>query len=89
MSTRKLTRKCKKRSDKGVTLITVAHRFDTVVGCDKIAVLGAGRILEYGSPAELLHLQMQRGELRRLVDADSLSKRKGSKKGTETLVAAA
>jgi ATP-binding cassette subfamily C (CFTR/MRP) protein 1 len=73
--------------DKGVTLITVAHRFDTVVGYDKIAVLGAGWILEYGSPAELL--RMQRGELRRLVDADSLSKRKGSKKGTETLVAAA
>jgi hypothetical protein len=60
---------------------------DTVLGYDKIAVLGAGRILEYGSPAELL--RMQRGELRRLVDADSLSKRKGSKNGTETLVAAA
>jgi ATP-binding cassette subfamily C (CFTR/MRP) protein 1 len=74
--------------DKGVTVITVAHRLDTVLGYDKIAVLGAGRILEYGSPAELL--RVQKGELRRLVDADSLSKRKGgSKKESETLVAAA
>jgi ABC-type multidrug transport system fused ATPase/permease subunit len=72
--------------DKGVTVITVAHRLDTVLGYDKIAVLGAGRILEYGTPAELL--RNHRGELRRLVDADSLSKRKGSKKGSETLVAA-
>jgi ABC-type multidrug transport system ATPase subunit len=70
--------------DKGVTVITVAHRLDTVLGYDKIAVLGAGRILEYGSPAELLRIQ--RGELRRLVEADSLIKRKGSKNGTETLV---
>lgn len=72
--------------DKGVTVITVAHRLDTVLGYDKIAVLGAGRILEYGSPAELL--RTPRGELRRLVDADSLSKRKGAKKGSETLVGA-
>jgi ABC-type multidrug transport system fused ATPase/permease subunit len=72
--------------DKGVTVITVAHRLDTVLGYDKIAVLGAGQILEYGTPAELL--RTPRGELRRLVDADSLSKRKGSKKVSDTLVGA-
>lgn len=75
--------------NKGVTVITVAHRLDTVLGYDKIAVLGEGRILEYGSPPELL--RMPAGELRRLVNADRLSKRKGSQKGTGTgtLVAAA
>ncbi|KAI3322302.1 ABC transporter [Xylariaceae sp. AK1471] len=35
------------------TLITIAHRLRTVVNYDKVVVLGAGRVLEYGSPAEL------------------------------------
>jgi len=60
--------------DKGVTVITVAHRLDTVLGSDKIAVLGDGKLIEYGSPKELL--QNRRGQLRRLVDADTRSKRK-------------
>lgn len=73
--------------DKGVTVITVAHRLDTVLSYDKIAVLGAGNVLEYGSPAELL--RVSGGELRRLVDADRRSKKKGSKQSAETRVAAA
>jgi ATP-binding cassette subfamily C (CFTR/MRP) protein 1 len=68
--------------EKGVTVITVAHRLDTVLGYDKIAVLGAGRMLEYGAPNELL--QKTSGELRRLVDADRLSKEKGSKQQAST-----
>ena len=40
--------------NKGATVITVAHRLDTVLGYDKICVLGDGNVLEYGSPAELL-----------------------------------
>ena len=62
--------------DKGVTVITVAHRLDTVLGYDKIAVLGDGRMLEYGNPDALLRIP--RGELRRLVDADRRNKLKGS-----------
>lgn len=62
--------------DKGVTVITVAHRLDTVLGYDKIAVLGDGQVLEYGSPSDLLRIP--NGELRRLVEADRRSKRKGS-----------
>lgn len=62
--------------DKGVSVITVAHRLDTVLGYDKIAVLGSGKLLEYGSPADLL--KNRNGELRRLVDADRLNKRKGA-----------
>lgn len=63
--------------DKGVSVITVAHRLDTVLGHDKIAVLGNGRVLEYGSPSELL--KDRNGELRKLVDSDRSSKRKGKK----------
>lgn len=52
----------------GVTVITVAHRLDTVLGYDKILVLGAGKVLEYGIPGELL--KKMGGELRKLVEAD-------------------
>jgi ATP-binding cassette subfamily C (CFTR/MRP) protein 1 len=71
--------------DKGVTVITVAHRLDTVLGYDKIAVLGDGKILEYGTPSELL--KMPKGELRRLVNADRLNKRKGGKQSTNLVAA--
>jgi ABC-type multidrug transport system fused ATPase/permease subunit len=37
----------------GCTLVTVAHRISTVVDYDRIAVLGSGQLLEYGSPKEL------------------------------------
>lgn len=36
------------------TIIAVAHRLDTVIEHDLILVLGLGKVLEYGSPAELL-----------------------------------
>lgn len=38
----------------GRTLIVVAHRIETVIGADRIVVMGQGRVLEDGSPAELL-----------------------------------
>jgi len=66
--------------DKGVSVITVAHRLETVLGYDKIAVLGEGKLIEYGSPSELLDIQ--NGELRSLVDADQANKRKGAKELT-------
>lgn len=69
---------------KGVTVITVAHRLDTVLSYDKIAVLGDGYLLEYGSPKDLL--KNRNGDFKALVDADRLNKRKGAK--TEVLVAA-
>ena len=70
--------------NKGVTVITVAHRLDTVLGYDKIAVLGSGELLEYGSPNELL--RKRDGELKRLVNADRLNKKKGAKADQEKLV---
>ena len=37
------------------TIVAVAHRLDTIIEHDLILVLGSGRVLEYGSPAELIH----------------------------------
>jgi ATP-binding cassette, subfamily C (CFTR/MRP), member 4 len=39
---------------KDVTVITVAHRLNTIADYDKILVMDAGRIIEAGSPWELL-----------------------------------
>ncbi|KAH9922615.1 uncharacterized protein B0H18DRAFT_1120791 [Fomitopsis serialis] len=52
--------------DKGVTLLTVAHRLQTIMDADKIMVLDAGRIAEFGKPSELL--KNEQGMLRALVD---------------------
>ena len=42
------------KSFSGSTIIAVAHRLDTVIEYDRILVLGGGKVLEYGSPRELL-----------------------------------
>ncbi|TCD64624.1 hypothetical protein EIP91_003858 [Steccherinum ochraceum] len=52
--------------DKDVTLLTIAHRLQTVMDADKIMVLDAGRLVEFGSPRELL--KNKDGVLRALVD---------------------
>ncbi|KAI0717852.1 P-loop containing nucleoside triphosphate hydrolase protein [Cerioporus squamosus] len=51
---------------KDVTLLTVAHRLQTIMDSDKIMVLDAGRIVEFGKPNELL--KNEKGLLRALVD---------------------
>jgi ABC-type multidrug transport system fused ATPase/permease subunit len=71
--------------DKGVTVITVAHRLDTVLGYDKIAVLGDGNLLEYGPPSELV--KIRNGNLRQLVEADRMNKLKGGRKKVEQIAA--
>ena len=38
---------------KNATVLTIAHRINTIVQCDKVLVLEAGKVLEYGSPVEL------------------------------------
>ncbi|XP_014240364.1 ATP-binding cassette sub-family C member Sur isoform X2 [Cimex lectularius] len=40
------------------TIITIAHRLTTLLSCDRILVLESGRIVEDGSPAELLNRSM-------------------------------
>lgn len=39
------------------TIITVAHRLDTIADADVVAVLSEGRLVEFGKPAELLARQ--------------------------------
>ncbi|KDQ30408.1 hypothetical protein PLEOSDRAFT_1053612 [Pleurotus ostreatus PC15] len=49
-----------------ITLITIAHRLQTIMDADKIMVLDAGRVVEFDSPQELL--KNPSGKLRALVD---------------------
>jgi ABC-type multidrug transport system fused ATPase/permease subunit len=41
------------------TLVTIAHRLRTIVDYDKVVVMGAGRVVEVGSPRELYHRRGQ------------------------------
>ena len=36
------------------TVLTVAHRLDTILDCDRVAVVAEGRVAEEGAPRELL-----------------------------------
>eukprot|EP00986_Skeletonema_menzelii_P009118 scaffold4065_cov211-Skeletonema_menzelii.AAC.1 len=36
------------------TIISVAHRLDTIIDYDKVLVLGDGKMIEFGSPSDLL-----------------------------------
>jgi ATP-binding cassette subfamily C (CFTR/MRP) protein 1 len=38
------------------TIVTVAHRLDTIVDSDVVAVLNEGRLVEFGAPGELMKI---------------------------------
>ncbi|TCD60867.1 hypothetical protein EIP91_009386 [Steccherinum ochraceum] len=52
--------------DKDVTLLTVAHRLQTIMDSDRIMVLDAGHIVEFDKPSELL--KNKKGFLTQLVE---------------------
>ncbi|OCH87305.1 multidrug resistance-associated ABC transporter [Obba rivulosa] len=61
-----IQRSLRRELGKDVTLLTVAHRLQTIMDADKILVLDAGRIVEFDTPAELL--KNETGILRTLVE---------------------
>ncbi|WP_308857922.1 ABC transporter ATP-binding protein [uncultured Oscillibacter sp.] len=52
------------------TVLVIAHRMRTVAGADHIVVLGDGRVIQQGSPSELME---QGGLYRRMVELQSQS----------------
>lgn len=40
---------------KDSTIITIAHRLNTIIGYDKIIYIENGRVIETGSPKQLLN----------------------------------
>jgi len=39
---------------KSCTMLIIAHRLNTIIDCDRVLLLEAGRVVEYASPEELL-----------------------------------
>ncbi|KAH9986083.1 hypothetical protein BJV74DRAFT_845474 [Russula compacta] len=70
-----------------VTLITVAHRLQTIIDADKVMVLDAGRIVEFDKPCELLKNEnsMFRSLVDQSGDKDLLYAMAKSDKATGTL----
>lgn len=52
--TDKLLQHAVNKSFQESTIVSVAHRLDTIIDNDMILVLGNGEVLEYGPPAELI-----------------------------------
>ncbi|CAI2364032.1 unnamed protein product [Moneuplotes crassus] len=54
VNTEETVQKLMKQEFKDSTVITVAHRLNTIMKSDKIAVLSFGELMEFGTPEELL-----------------------------------
>jgi ATP-binding cassette subfamily C (CFTR/MRP) protein 4 len=65
--TDKLLQEAVSRSFHGATIISVAHRLDTIIDYDMILVLGNGSVLEYGHPHHLLTGSLGSGHFASLV----------------------
>ena len=54
METDRFIQECIRTRFKECTVITIAHRLNTIANYDKIIVMDKGRIAETGSPLELI-----------------------------------
>ena len=54
MATDRIVQRVIREKFKDCTVITIAHRLDTVIDSDKVIVMGEGHLLEEGIPFELL-----------------------------------
>merc|ERR1712137_1285889 len=52
--TDKLIQNAIRSAFKSATVLMVAHRLETIIDSQKVVVLSAGRVIEQGSPSELL-----------------------------------
>lgn len=52
--TDKLMQKLIKEEFGRYTILTVAHRLDTILDADRVIVMDSGRVVEMGKPGELL-----------------------------------
>jgi ABC-type multidrug transport system fused ATPase/permease subunit len=55
------------------TLLVIAHRLSTIVDFDRILVLGAGAVVEYGAPWELLEGEEKEGGFMGMVESSGES----------------
>jgi len=53
METDELIQKTLREQLGGVTVMTIAHRLDTIMHCDRVAVLEGGKVAEIGPPLQL------------------------------------
>ena len=67
METDRLIQETIKRKFSDCTVLTVAHRLDTVITCDRILVLSQGRVKEYDHPH--MRLMKEEGHFSRMVEA--------------------
>ena len=51
--TDELIQKTLRTSLDGISVLTIAHRLDTVMHCDTVVVVDEGRVAESGAPEEL------------------------------------
>lgn len=56
-----------RRTFQGTTILVIAHRVETVLDCDQVLVMSHGKVVESGTPEELL--RAGKGHFRTLVEA--------------------